>query len=51
MTFTRPGHGFPLRARRGGVLERRGQTEAAVDLARMAGLGAIPAEHEPAAVV
>lgn len=34
----RPGHIFPLRARRGGVLERAGQTEAAVDLARMAGL-------------
>jgi 3,4-dihydroxy-2-butanone 4-phosphate synthase/GTP cyclohydrolase II len=36
--FARPGHVFPLRARRGGVLERRGQTEAAVDLARLAGL-------------
>ena len=34
----RPGHIFPLRARAGGVLERRGQTEAAVDLARLAGL-------------
>lgn len=34
----RPGHIFPLRARKGGVLERAGQTEAAVDLARMAGL-------------
>ncbi len=34
----RPGHIFPLRARRGGVLRRVGQTEAAVDLARMAGL-------------
>jgi 3,4-dihydroxy 2-butanone 4-phosphate synthase/GTP cyclohydrolase II len=33
-----PGHVFPLRARRGGVLERTGQTEAAVDLARLAGL-------------
>jgi 3,4-dihydroxy 2-butanone 4-phosphate synthase/GTP cyclohydrolase II len=32
----RPGHVFPLRARPGGVLERRGQTEAAVDLARLA---------------
>jgi 3,4-dihydroxy-2-butanone 4-phosphate synthase/GTP cyclohydrolase II len=42
-TFARPGHVFPLRARRGGVLERRGQTEAAVDLARLAGLGAVPA--------
>ena len=36
--FTRPGHVFPLRARPGGVLERRGHTEAAVDLARLAGL-------------
>ncbi|WP_083441511.1 bifunctional 3,4-dihydroxy-2-butanone-4-phosphate synthase/GTP cyclohydrolase II [Nitriliruptor alkaliphilus] len=34
----RPGHVFPLRARPGGVLEREGHTEAAVDLARMAGL-------------
>jgi len=34
----RPGHMFPLRARRGGVLKRAGHTEAAVDLARMAGL-------------
>jgi len=36
--LARPGHVFPLRARRDGVLERRGQTEAAVDLARLAGL-------------
>jgi 3,4-dihydroxy 2-butanone 4-phosphate synthase/GTP cyclohydrolase II len=36
--LARPGHVFPLRARDGGVLERRGQTEAAVDLARLAGL-------------
>lgn len=36
-SFLRPGHVFPLRARRGGVLERRGHTEAAVDLARLAG--------------
>ena len=35
---TRPGHVFPLRYREGGVLVRRGHTEAAVDLARMAGL-------------
>jgi len=35
--FARPGHVFPLRARAGGVLERRGHTEAAVDLARLAG--------------
>src|SRR5665811_1319382 len=34
----RPGHVFPLRARPGGVLERAGQTEAAVDLAQLAGL-------------
>src|SRR5438132_3494740 len=36
--LVQPGHVFPLRARRGGVLERIGQTEAAVDLARLAGL-------------
>jgi 3,4-dihydroxy 2-butanone 4-phosphate synthase/GTP cyclohydrolase II len=42
--FVRPGHVFPLRARPGGVLERRGHTEAAVDLARLAGLA-------PAAVI
>jgi 3,4-dihydroxy 2-butanone 4-phosphate synthase / GTP cyclohydrolase II len=36
----RPGHIFPLRARAGGVLRRVGQTEAAVDLARLAGLPA-----------
>jgi 3,4-dihydroxy 2-butanone 4-phosphate synthase/GTP cyclohydrolase II len=36
--LVQPGHVFPLRARRGGVLERTGQTEAAVDLARLAGL-------------
>ncbi len=36
--ITRPGHVFPLRYREGGVLSRRGHTEAAVDLARMAGL-------------
>jgi 3,4-dihydroxy 2-butanone 4-phosphate synthase / GTP cyclohydrolase II len=36
--FVRPGHIFPLRARAGGVLERRGHTEAATDLARLAGL-------------
>ena len=39
-----PGHMFPLRARDGGVLERRGQTEASVDLAKLAGL-------TPAAVI
>ncbi|QIS22094.1 bifunctional 3,4-dihydroxy-2-butanone-4-phosphate synthase/GTP cyclohydrolase II [Nocardia terpenica] len=37
--FTRPGHVVPLRAKDGGVLRRPGHTEAAVDLARMAGLG------------
>src|SRR5271167_218296 len=36
--LARPGHVFPLRAREGGVLARAGQTEAAVDLARLAGL-------------
>jgi 3,4-dihydroxy 2-butanone 4-phosphate synthase/GTP cyclohydrolase II len=36
--LARPGHVFPLRAREGGVLVRAGQTEAAVDLARIAGL-------------
>ncbi len=36
--LVRPGHVFPLRARSGGVLARAGQTEAAVDLARLAGL-------------
>ncbi len=36
--LARPGHTFPLRARPGGVLVRAGQTEAAVDLARIAGL-------------
>ncbi len=35
--FARPGHVFPLRARTGGVLRRAGHTEAAVDLARLAG--------------
>ena len=39
--LVKPGHVFPLRARAGGVLERAGHTEAAVDLARLAGL--IPA--------
>lgn len=36
--IVRPGHIFPLRARDGGVLERTGQTEGSVDLARLAGL-------------
>src|SRR6202012_648962 len=39
--LARPGHVFPFRARRGGVLVRAGQTEASVDLARLSGL--IPA--------
>ncbi len=42
--LTRPGHIFPLEAREGGVLERAGQTEASVDIARIAGL-------RPAAVI
>lgn len=37
-SLIRPGHILPLRARDGGVLERRGHTEAAVDLARLAGM-------------
>src|SRR3954463_2689317 len=42
--LARPGHIFPLRAKRGGVLMRPGQTEASVDLARIAGL-------DPSAVI
>jgi 3,4-dihydroxy 2-butanone 4-phosphate synthase len=42
--LTRPGHVFPLKAARGGVLERTGHTEGSVELARMAGL-------KPAAVL
>jgi len=42
--LVRPGHIFPLRARSGGVLQRAGQTEGSVDLARLAGL-------EPAGVI
>ena len=41
----RPGHIFPLRAREGGVLKRAGHTEAAVDLARLAGLTQIGRAH------
>ncbi|HEY5891613.1 MAG TPA: bifunctional 3,4-dihydroxy-2-butanone-4-phosphate synthase/GTP cyclohydrolase II [Chthoniobacterales bacterium] len=37
-SFVQPGHVFPLQARKGGVLRRAGHTEAAVDLARLAGL-------------
>lgn len=37
--FIRPGHMFPIKARKGGVLVRAGHTEAAVDLVEMAGLG------------
>lgn len=36
--FAKPGHVFPLRAHRGGVLKRAGQTEGSVDLARLAGM-------------
>jgi len=36
--FMRPGHIFPLRAKKGGVLKRAGHTEAAIDLTRLAGL-------------
>src|SRR5213596_2694247 len=36
--LVQPGHIFPLKAKQGGVLERTGQTEAAIDLARLAGL-------------
>ena len=39
--FIRPGHVFPLRAREGGVRERRGHTEASIDLARLAGLAPV----------
>ena len=39
--FARPGHVFPLRAREGGVLRREGHTEAASDLARLAGLAPV----------
>jgi 3,4-dihydroxy 2-butanone 4-phosphate synthase/GTP cyclohydrolase II len=39
--FARPGHVFPLRAVRGGVLRRAGHTEAALDLVRLAGLGEV----------
>lgn len=42
-TFGRPGHIFPLRARSRGVLRRAGHTEAAVDLARLAGLNPVAA--------
>ncbi len=41
--YNKPGHVFPLRARKGGVLERPGHTEAAVDLARLAGLAEVGA--------
>jgi 3,4-dihydroxy 2-butanone 4-phosphate synthase/GTP cyclohydrolase II len=44
--FVRPGHVFPLRARAGGVLKRRGHTEAASDLARLAGLAPVGALSE-----
>jgi 3,4-dihydroxy-2-butanone 4-phosphate synthase len=41
--LVRPGHVFPIRAARGGVLERDGHTEAAVDLSRLAGLSGVTA--------
>jgi 3,4-dihydroxy-2-butanone 4-phosphate synthase len=41
--LARPGHIFPIRAARGGVLERDGHTEAAVDLSRLAGLSGVTA--------
>ena len=41
--LARPGHVFPLRAREGGVMVRAGHTEAAVDLARLAGVSRRPA--------
>ena len=44
--FARPGHVFPLRAKSGGVLRRAGHTEAAVDLARLAGLHPVAALSE-----
>jgi 3,4-dihydroxy 2-butanone 4-phosphate synthase/GTP cyclohydrolase II len=44
--LTRPGHVFPLRAAPGGVLERAGHTEAAVDLCRLAGLPPVAAIAE-----
>jgi 3,4-dihydroxy 2-butanone 4-phosphate synthase/GTP cyclohydrolase II len=44
--LVRPGHVFPLRARDGGVLRRAGHTEAAVDLARLAGLKPVAAVSE-----
>ena len=44
LDLLRPGHVFPLRARKGGVLKRAGQTEASVDLAKVAGMN-------PAAVI
>jgi 3,4-dihydroxy 2-butanone 4-phosphate synthase/GTP cyclohydrolase II len=44
--FTRPGHIFPLRAVEGGVLQRRGHTEASVDLCRLAGLQPVGAIAE-----
>lgn len=45
-SLIRPGHILPLRARDGGVLERRGHTEAAVDLCRLAGLAPVGAIGE-----
>jgi len=44
--LTRPGHIFPLEAREGGVLERAGQTEASLDIARLAGCRRHLRNHE-----
>jgi len=44
--FVRPGHIFPLRAQKGGVLRRAGHTEASVDLCRLAGLNPVAAISE-----
>jgi 3,4-dihydroxy 2-butanone 4-phosphate synthase/GTP cyclohydrolase II len=44
--FVRPGHVFPLRAQKGGVLRRAGHTEASVDLCRLAGLNPVAAISE-----
>ncbi len=41
--FRRPGHMFPLLAKKNGVLERNGHTEATVDLCRLAGLKTVQA--------
>ena len=45
--FRRPGHVFPLRARKGGVLVRTGHTETTVDLCKLAGLQPVGIGHQP----